>query len=166
MVEKTAPEWITESSATVSSNVYGGEKTVSVRKLSEQVNKIIGKNLEKMPSDSGTAFSIQECRGPSAVPNLGSVFAPRVPHFVIELIGSTVNPANLNASQAWAANFREELLQVSHDNLLPGTYIALTKPGDTPLSKIYGPNYRTLLALKREFDPNDVFNLAVPRLSI
>ncbi|MCJ1263251.1 hypothetical protein MMC22_003121 [Lobaria immixta] len=165
VIETTVPEWITESSALVLPSVYGGDRTVSVRQLTEQVNEIIGKNIDKIPSDSGTAFSIHECRGPSARPNPQSVFGSREPHFVIELIGSAANPANLNATQAWAATFREELLRSSPANLLPGTYISLTQPGDTPLSKIYGPNYQTLLALKREFDPQDVFNLAVPSLS-
>ena len=165
VAEKTVPEWQTESSALVPPHVYGGDRTVSVRKLTEQVNQIISRNIGKIPLDSGTGFSIHECRGPSAVANPGSVFGSREPHFVMELIGSAVNLSSFNASQAWAATFREELLQVRRDNLLPGTYISLTKPGDTPVPNIYGSKYQTLLALKREFDPRDVFNLAVPRLA-
>lgn len=165
VVEKTAPEWIKESSALIPQRVYAGERTVTVRKLTAQVIKIIGRNLAKMPSDSATGFTIHECRGPSATPHPWSVFGTREPHFVLELIGTVVNPENLNASLAWAATFRKELLQSNCDNLLPETYVSLTKPGDNSLSNIYGPNYQALLALKRSFDPDDIFNLAIPRLT-
>lgn len=164
VVETSVPEWMTGSSALTPPHVYGGDRTVSVRKLTAEVNEIIGRNVAKIPSDAATGFSIHQCRGPSAAPNTGSVFAAREPHFVLEIIASVVNPLSLNASQAWAAAFRKELLQSSRTNLLEETYISLTQPGDTPVSKIYGANYGTLLALKREFDPEDVFNLALPNL--
>lgn len=165
VVETTAPEWIRGSSELIPRRAYGGERTVSVHKLTNEVIEIIGSNVAKMPSDSATSFSIQECRGPSATPHPWSVFGTRKPHFVLEMIASVANPENLNASQAWAATFREELLQSSRNNLLPGTYISVTKPGDNSLSNIYGSNYEALLALKLKFDPKDVFNLAVPMLS-
>lgn len=165
VVETTAPEWIKGSSALIPQHAYGGERTVTVRNLTNQVIEIIGRNIAKMPSDSATGFSIQECRGPSATPHPGSVFGTRKPHFVLEMIGSVANLESMNASQAWAATFRKELLQSSGNNLLPGTYISVTKPGDNSLSNIYGPNYQALLALKRKFDPKDVFNLAIPRLA-
>lgn len=165
VVETTAPGWINGSSALISRRVYGGYRTVTVRNLTNQVIDILGRNVAKMPSDNATAFSIHECRGLSAKPHQGSVFGPRKPHFVLEITGSVASPENLETSKSWAATFRKELLQSSRNNLLPETYISLTKPGDNSLSSIYGPNYQALLALKWRFDPKDIFNLAVPRLA-
>lgn len=165
VVETTAPGWINGTSALISRRVYGGDRTVTVHELTNQVIELIGRNVAKMPLDNATAFSIHECRGISAKPYQGSVFGPRKPHLVLEIIGSVADPENFETSKSWAATFRKELLQSSRNNLLPETYISLTKPGDNSLSDIYGPNYQALLALKWKFDPKNIFHLAVPRLA-
>jgi hypothetical protein len=61
-------------------------------------------------------------------------------------------------------NFYNELQTIDPKNILPGTYFSLTWSEETDLSKIYGPNYETLLAPKQEHDPHSVFKLALPKI--
>ncbi|OBT84640.1 hypothetical protein VE02_05460 [Pseudogymnoascus sp. 03VT05] len=146
---------------------YGTCQTVSIRKLNENATKILGREFEKMPSSFGTSLGVHELRGPSAAPNSDSVFASREPHFMLELISLVVKEEEVNESIEWATSLKNELLQMDPKNLLSGTYISVTRPGDVPLSKIYGPdsNFEALLDLKRKYDPQNVFSLAVPRLA-
>jgi hypothetical protein len=67
-------------------------------------------------------------------------------------------------SMEWMTNFHNDLLRTNSENILPGTYISLTSPKELDLTKIYGSNYETVLDLKREYDSDNVFNLAVPRI--
>jgi hypothetical protein len=119
-----------------------------------------------MPSSFGTAFSAHELRGPSSEANNDSVFACREPHFILEFISLVENEEDVKESVEWATNLKNEILQINPGNLLTGTYISVTPPRDVPLSKIYSPdsNYQGLLALKRKYDLQNAFNLAVPKL--
>lgn len=162
------PEWLGATAGLVPSSVYGSSQTHNVRKMSNQVTDIIGRHLQRMPSDPATMFSIHELRGHSAHANNESVFGTREPHFMLEIIGCSTDPENREASLQWALHFWKDLHQVDRDNLLPGAYISLDplgqEPGQVGLSRIYGSNDRELLALKQEFDSENVFDLAVPRL--
>jgi FAD/FMN-containing dehydrogenase len=67
-------------------------------------------------------------------------------------------------SLEWITRFYNDLSGTDADNILPGTYISLTPPEKLDLSRIYGSNYKTVLDLKREYDPHNVFKLAVPMI--
>ncbi len=75
---------------------------------------------------------------------------------------------NRKTAQIWAENTWSKLLQTDRSNILPGTYISLdrpaTEPASVPLSRLFGSNDRDLRALKKEFDPENVFSLAIPQL--
>jgi hypothetical protein len=162
------PDWLHASAAFIPTNVFGKSRTHNLRELSSEVAAMIGSSLEKMPSDSATMFSIHELRGPSAVENAKSVFATRVPHFMLEILGIASTKENRDKSLEWATEIWKAVGQMDNDILLPGTYISLDPqdlPSDSfPLSKIYGSNDQEVLSLKRKYDPDNVFDLAVPRL--
>ena len=158
----TIHEWLQGLASLVPSSAYGSTGTISVRELSPEVMAIIGRNLEKMPSHSGCGFSIHQLRKPIEEVHTDSVFGSREPHFMIEFIWTPATEAGVKECREWADSFRQELLQSDPKNILPGTYISLTTPGSNTLANIYGPNYETLMALRRKYDPEMVFNLAVP----
>lgn len=116
-----------------------------------------------MPVDHGTGFLVHELREPSAESHSGSFFVSRQPHFALELIGSVVDEKNLATSQEWVIAMSAELSQT--DEVIEGTYVSLTGRDDNPLSKTYNSEWETLLQLKKKYDPERVFDLAVPRLN-
>lgn len=160
--EMTVPEWMENNSGLVPYGVYGYNTSVSVRKVTDEIAEVIGKNLAKMPSDLSTMFAWHELRGPSTNPHEDSVFGAREPHYVLELLGTVADPANLNSSNTWITAFREELRQCK--DVLTGDYISLTRPSDNTLDGLYGSRLGTIYTLKDKYDPKGVFNLAVPRL--
>ncbi|OBT69935.1 hypothetical protein VE03_00413 [Pseudogymnoascus sp. 23342-1-I1] len=163
---KTIADHIDSIGTQVSQHAYGTCQTVSIRKLNEDATEILGRAFEKMPSSFQTSVCVHELRGPLAAPNPDSVFASREPHFMLELISLVAKKEEVDESVEWATGLKNELLQMDPKNLLSGTHISVTRPGDMPLSKIYGPssNFEALLGLKRKYDPQNVFSLAVPRL--
>jgi hypothetical protein len=163
-VAETGPAaWLEVVNALCPYGVWGGDRTVSLPRLSETAAKIIGKHVEKMPSDVANGLCIHELTGPSAKKNPSSCFGAREPHFMLELIGSTLDPSNMDGSQAWIAGFHKELSECGE--ALKGAYVSLSKPGDCPVSDCFGDDWEFLLGLKRTHDPEGVFSLAVPRLS-
>jgi hypothetical protein len=143
--------------------VWGGDKTVTLSTLSENAAQIVGKHLEKMPSDGANGLVIHDLRGPSATKTPSSCFGGREPHYVLELIGSVIDPANMEGSQAWIKGLRDDLSQCGE--AIKWEYFALSKPGDCRVSDCFVGDWEFLLELKRKHDPEGVFNLAVPRLS-
>jgi hypothetical protein len=162
IVTTTVGGWLEGSRAIVPSGVYGSTRTINLREITSEVTKIVGPILAEMPSDPGTMYSVHELRGDSARPKTNSVFGSREPHMMVEFIGTAIEQANANTSLDWAERAVSEIRKTDPGNILPGTYISLDPEGATPLSKIYGANYGSLLALKQEHDPEHVFKLAIP----
>lgn len=163
---KTIAEHMESIGTQIPTSAYGSCQTISVRNWSKETSQILSRGFDNMPSSFGTAFSVHELRGPSTAPNPDSVFASREPHFMLEFISLVGNEHEVKESEEWATSLKNEILQKDPGNVLPGTYISVTPPGDVPFSKIYGPdsNYQELLSLKHKYDPQNVFSLAVPRL--
>lgn len=154
----TVQEWMAMNKSLVPYGVYGHDTSVSVSRVTDEIAEVIGRNLAEMPSDPSTMFSWHELRGPSTNADEESVFGAREPHYVIELLGTVADPANLDASDAWITELRQ------CECVLPGNYISLTRPSDATLDGLYGPKLSTLYTLKEKYDPKGIFNLAVPRL--
>lgn len=160
----TMVQYAEAMAAQLDSSSFGSVQTLSVRRWTKETTQIIGRYLDIMPTSIGTGFIMHEIRGPSAAPNTGSVFRSREPHLMLELISMVSKEEDTEESEEWATRLKTELLQKDPVNVLPGTYISVTRPGDAPTSEMYGPNYQTLLGLKKKYDPQNVFSLAVPRL--
>jgi len=82
------------------------------------------------------------------------------------MIATSAESRDAQEALEWVTNFERDLRHTSAENILPGTYISLTPPEDLDLSKIYGSNLETMLDLKKEYDPENVFKLAVPRTNL
>jgi hypothetical protein len=158
----TVGAWLEGARAIVPSGVYGSTRMINLREITPEVARTLGPILVEMPSDPGTMYSVHELRGDSASPKTNSVFGSREPHMMVEFIGTAVEQANADVSLDWAERAVAEIRKTDPRNILPGTYISLDPQGATPLSKIYGANYESLLALKQEYDPEHVFKLAIP----
>lgn len=164
----TIPEYLQGNAALVPESVHGEGYTHSFRKITSEVADVIADSLVKMPEDPGCMFVVHELKGASALPNTNSVFGTRDEHFMLEIIGYALDIKNRESSVAWANDTWVALGKTESSNLLPGTYISLDRPvlksGTAPLSRLYGSNCRDVLALKKEYDAEDVFSYAVPQL--
>jgi hypothetical protein len=83
---------------------------------------------------------------------------------ILPQIGTSMIKDDLQEHLEWITYFKTDLSGTRQENILPGTYMSLTPPADIDLARIYGSKYQTLLTLKREYDPQNVFSLAVPRI--
>ncbi|KAE9368178.1 D-lactate dehydrogenase [Stipitochalara longipes BDJ] len=151
--------------ATIPPNAYGSIETISIRELNPEAIAVITRNIEKMPSVNGACFFIHELRGPSAVPTSESTFGSREPHMVLELIKTVAEQRDLKRAEEWVDTFIGELRKMDPGNILPGTYISITKPGSNSFENIFGSNYEALLEMKRKYDPEGTFSLAQPELN-
>lgn len=171
VAETSVPDWLKVLEAFCPYGVVGGGKGMSFRQLTPKVLTIIGRHLAKMPSDPATAFYVHQLSrsSPSATDvdlRARSCFNPeaRQEHFVLELIGTTLDQSRLPQSQKWIKNMYDELK--ASGEAMDGSYISVTPPEDTCLDKIYGGEWEGLLDLKRKLDPEGVFKNAVPRMLI
>jgi len=160
----TVSAYLDSLAAFLPSRVYGTVKAINVGSITDEVAGIIGRNAEKMPPHFGANFSIHGLNGPSATPKANSVFGSRKPHFLLECISQVPEEKYLKDCEEWITTLHKELCESDPDNILPGTYISLTSPESIDLRKIYGTNYEAMMEIKREYDPQNVFNLAIPKV--
>ena len=163
VTETTITTLLEMNQAVVPNSVWGGDRTVSLPAISESTAKIIAKYVENIPSDGGNCFVIHELRGPSTKSDDSSIFGAREPHYMLELIGSVLDKANMERSQNWITEFRRELKGTGE--AMKVEYLSMSKPGDALLSDCFGNNLEFLMDLKRKHDPEGVFDMAVPRLN-
>lgn len=162
--ETTIPEWCSKNAAAVPSAVYGSSRTQNVYQVTPEVVNSIGENLEKMPADQGVMMSIHQLR---VTPDSNSVFASKEPHFMLEILGYALQQ-NSEVSEQWATNLWEDLQKTDHSNFLGNVYVSLDNSLDPQrpdqLSRLFGSHASEILELKNKYDPNNVFDLTVPRL--
>ncbi|KAJ6139994.1 hypothetical protein N7471_006480 [Penicillium samsonianum] len=124
-----------------------------------------------MPSDPGTMLSIQQLRVPSTTAGfrgLPSLVEPRSPHYMIDFTGFSTDDATADISLNWAAQAEQEARQADAASVLSTAYMSLFNtthfsPAEV-LHKTYGSAAPTLKDLKARFDPENMFNLALPSL--
>ncbi|KAI1503402.1 FAD-binding domain-containing protein [Biscogniauxia marginata] len=140
---------------------YGRGYTLNVKKYTPEMAEVMAKYTASIPG-GGIAVSIHMLRAPS--PSEESVFGSRVEHHMVELVAMTpVEDLETKGAQ-WAREFINDLKENDKANILDSSYVSLLGHDDSDYKKIYGPYYDTLVALKKKYDPENVFKYAVPRL--
>lgn len=163
VIPTTVKDWLDDSGAYVPKTAYGGNCTVSVTSFDDDVVKVVGEEIAKMPADPATLFSAHELRGRSALPRARSVFAARMPHYVFEFIATSSTPDMAREAWVWASGFRDAVRRHASHSVLPITYVALTPPSDANFPVIYGKQWQRLQEIKKMYDPNNVFCHAIPQ---
>jgi hypothetical protein len=160
-------DWMTSNEALAAATVYGTNHTHNVYRIAGEVAETIAGYLEKMPSDPLTMISIHQLRGYSACARSDSVFASREAHYMLEIVGCATAKDFAKESQEWAMGLWEELQEKNGQSLLPTAYINLgTNDGKlSTLHRHFGDHVQQIVALKRQVDPDNVFNLTIPKLS-
>ena len=134
-------------------------RTRSVPSLTSGVRDVLSLAGSTLTSPY-SAVSVHSLHGAAArVPVADTAFGNRAPHLMIEII-ALWQPADTRAAKhrAWAGNLADGL----EPDALPGGYPNLLGPDEvTQIAHAYGPNTERVLALKRRFDPDDIFR-AIP----
>ncbi|KAI1459686.1 FAD-binding domain-containing protein [Annulohypoxylon moriforme] len=142
---------------------YGRAYTLNVKKYTPKLAKTLAKYTSSIPG-GGIALSLHMLRAPA--PNEHSVFGARVEHHMLEMVTTTpVKELELKGAE-WAAGLTREIKEADPENVMESSYVSLLDNDDSDYKKIYGAHYETLVALKKKYDPDNVFKYAVPRLSV
>ena len=140
---------------------YGRSYTFSIKRYTPKTAALLAKYTESLPG-GGIAISVHELRTPAA--REASVFGARVEHLVIELVAMTPRKDLEAAGAAWARALIAEARETDPENILSMSYVSLVGEDDSDFREIYGSHYDALVALKKKYDPDNVFKHAVPRL--
>ena len=143
-------------------DAHGSVDTISIRALTDEVVDVIARNVEITPAQFGTGLAIHVAPSPSENSLKESVFGAHEAHYMLEFLHTSTVKESVEESTGWAKNFLAEIQRTDQANILPSTYISLTPPGRNTLKQIYGSNYDFVMALKKKYDPENVFGLAVP----
>lgn len=146
--------------------VRGRMASSSFSRISPAVIDVVARAAETLPSDSVAGvinFHTMRSDSPSCSADVPDSVCPhREPHVMLELIGIGIDEATAVDAIAWANAAHEEMLGVKE--VMRRTYAALTPPEWTNLDDIYGEKLVELMELKKEYDPEWVFEHAVPKL--
>lgn len=160
--EITLAEMLENNEKLVTWPSYGRVYTLNCKTLTEKAIEILGKHCVNATGGSlifsyHTLLSAQE-------PEQKSVFGTRARHHMFEIYAVLADKNIAEERVQWAAKVKAELQAQDADNILEGSYISLGSHEDADVKKIYGKHYETLAALKRKYDPGNVFKHSVPRL--
>lgn len=145
-------------------HTYGTIFTVNFYDLTPEVLDVIGIHAKKQPINPEVLFGIHELRSDAPrEPNIDTVFDNRVSHFLIEIIPLASTPEVLAEALVWGEAFIHALRNTDPMNIVPATYISLTPNKDLNMANIYGSRHETLKRIKKQYDPQNVFNNALPR---
>lgn len=162
--ETTLPGLLKESEATVPKSGHGRILSVNIKEFTDDILQVIASEVPGMPGNPSTLFSILEFGGAAAKPNAESIFGARTPHYLLEFIATSNTADGTSEAWDWANQFRDAIESTNRDYILPTTYICLTPPEEATLDKTYYENRDTLVRIKNQYDPCNVFKHALPNI--
>ncbi|EED19921.1 6-hydroxy-D-nicotine oxidase, putative [Talaromyces stipitatus ATCC 10500] len=167
--ETTIPQWYKGIAALVPATAYGSFRTHNLHEIPPEVAECLGHHLAKMPSDPAAMFTIYQSRMSTSTPISDSVFPAREPHFMLEIIGCSTTKEKAPESEQWALDLWSNVSITDKNNFLSAAYISLEfieePPHPATLGRLFGSHVDDILATKKRYDPENVFDLTVPRLS-
>ena len=119
--------------------------------------------MTETAASAGCALFTHEFKAAaSRVPAEATAFGLRCDHVLVEILAAFVDRSDREEEQRhrqWARATRQAFAPMA----LPGGYPNFLA-GDDPdrMAKSYGPNAGRLIAAKRHYDPDNVFNFAIP----
>jgi hypothetical protein len=170
----TMSEFLAGVAAVIPNATHSHMRTLSVRRMTPTICEIIAKYNNSMSNDFANGISIHQIRStsPSCSPktSLPAVFGAREPHYLVEMIGGTVdgNIEETAKTADWVYGFEEELIRREPDEILDCRWVPLSRNELLKdLDKLFGKDNSTFVKeLKEEQDPNGIFKYAIPRLTV
>jgi FAD/FMN-containing dehydrogenase len=118
--------------------------------------------IETAASAQCAVFTHEFKGAASRVPAEATAFGLRCDHVVVEILATFVDRSDKDEEQRhrqWARATREAFAPMA----LPGGYPNFLAGDDADrVAKSYGPNAGRLIAVKRHYDPDNIFNSAIP----
>jgi hypothetical protein len=148
----------------VPQTVYGRSLTCSIRELTPEVVDVMSKHAPLQPNSPATILGIHELRACAPQSQMNTVLDNHGPHFVMELLPTVQDAELLDAALVWAYDLYDALMRTNPANILTSTYLPLTEPEKINMKGIYGEKYEILKRIKRQYDPENVFKLALVQL--
>jgi len=148
-------------------DVMGRSVAIETQSLAELTDEMARALLEAAQHGTSrySGISIHHFHGAAArVPADETAFALRREHVMVEIVASWsgATPDEGHVHRNWARALSEELAP----HALPGGHPYLLGPDERERVRLaYGANFPRLMALKRRFDPDNVFDAATPTLT-
>ncbi|GAP93091.1 putative d-lactate dehydrogenase protein [Rosellinia necatrix] len=142
---------------------YGRTYTANLAKYTPKTAEILAKYTASIPG-GGIAIAVHSLRAPA--PSEVDVFGSRYDHLMLEIVAMTPAQDIAEKGAVWALELIQELKDADPENVLDSSYVSLCGEHDSDNKKIYGVHYDKLVALKKKYDPDNVFKYAVPRLGL
>src|SRR5262249_44905505 len=127
---------------------------------------VFGEAMDSAASAQCALFTHESRGAASRVPAEATAFGLRRDHVLVEILATFVDRSDKEEEQRhrqWARATRHAFTPMA----LPGGYPNFLV-GDDPerVAKSYGPNAGRLIAAKRHYDPDNIFNSAIPPIRL
>lgn len=161
---KTLHKYGEDNEKLVAWGVHGRSYTLSLKSWTPESVSVLAKYSESVPS-GGAMISVHSLRSPDLSEESNSVFGARQDHHMVEIVSMTADPSLEAEASTWGQALLRELKEQDPGNVLDTAYISLLDENDVDLRKIYHKHFDTLVALKKKYDPDNVFKHAVPKVA-
>jgi len=123
--------------------------------LTDEVIEIVVRRFETCPSPM-TGIAIEHFHGAvTRVPVTATAVPHRDPSFNILIASGWVDPATTDANIGWTRDTYAEL----EPHFVNRRYVNYLSEDDAHVGNVFGPNYERLAAVKRQYDPENVFRV-------
>jgi FAD/FMN-containing dehydrogenase len=130
-------------------------KSAFFKELSEDVISVLVDAFERVPSPM-TGMVIEHFHGAvTRVDPTATAYPHRQPGFNLVLTGEWLDPADDEANIAWIRTTFDAVAPYTSD----AVYVNYLTDEPDRVRAAYGPNWERLVALKRTWDPDNVFHL-------
>lgn len=109
----------------------------------------------RLPSDQTEIFFGRLGGAINEVAPDATAYPHRDAEYVMNVHARWESPSDDDKCMTWARNYFDDTAQYATG----GVYVNFVPDGEAPIAAAYGPNYDRLVALKRKYDPQNLFRL-------
>jgi hypothetical protein len=132
-------------------------KSSYIKDLSDGAIDVILRFLSANPTPEYTGVGLQQMHGlASRVDPGATAFPHRDRHYDFLILSQTPDPARVEHNVAWTRAFFDAMRPFLEQGVYANN---LGDEGEDRVRAAYGPNYDRLAAVKRTYDPKNVFSL-------
>ena len=136
---------------------------VSIAKFTDAAIAKIIAACEAMPAEADGSISTSILHGKAARPNAASSFGTRKPHIMFHINALVEDPAQAQTAVSWSDSV-VDAIESTGESIGP-TYVSFMGSEKDPKT-CYGESWDRLKAVKKDFDPEDVFKYLHGRVPV
>lgn len=138
---------------------WGGQRALYIKQMSPYIVDTVIEAFESMPAEANIGWTAKIETNTAKSPK--NCFGANT-HHMLSFADTVSEEGHLSGAREWSDALLGKLRSSTDNAILEGEYPPLSRPGDRTSRQLFGEKWARAKELKTKYDPQNVFQHAIP----